>query len=30
VANKPRQAIDGIKVVPVARISDALDYLRGE
>ena len=30
VANKPRQAIDGIKVVPVARISDAVDYLRGQ
>jgi DNA repair protein RadA/Sms len=29
VANKPRQAIEGIKVVPVARISDALDFLRG-
>jgi DNA repair protein RadA/Sms len=29
-ANKPRHAIEGIKVVPVARISDALDYLRGE
>jgi DNA repair protein RadA/Sms len=29
-ANKPRHAIDGIKVVPIARISDALDYLRAE
>jgi DNA repair protein RadA/Sms len=29
-ANKPRHAIDGIKVVTIARISDALDYLRGE
>jgi DNA repair protein RadA/Sms len=28
-ANKPRHAIDGINVVPVARISDAIDYLRG-
>jgi len=27
-ANKPRHAIDGIKVVPVARVSDALDFLR--
>ena len=27
-ANKPRQAIDGIKLIPVARISDALDFVR--
>jgi DNA repair protein RadA/Sms len=29
-ANKPRQAIDGIKVITVARVSDALDWLRSE
>jgi DNA repair protein RadA/Sms len=29
VANKPRHAIEGIKVVPVARVADALDFLRG-
>jgi DNA repair protein RadA/Sms len=27
VANKPRQAVDGIDVVPVARVADALAYL---
>jgi DNA repair protein RadA/Sms len=27
-ANKPKQAIEGLEVVPVARVSDALDYLR--
>ena len=26
--NKPKQAIEGIEVVPVARVADALDYLR--
>jgi DNA repair protein RadA/Sms len=29
-ANKPRQAIDGIEVVPVARVADALDFLRSD
>jgi len=26
--NKPRQAIDGIEIVPVDRVADALDFLR--
>ncbi len=26
--NKPKQSIDGIEVVPVQRVSDALDFLR--
>jgi DNA repair protein RadA/Sms len=26
--NKPRQAVEGIEIVPVARVSDALDFLR--
>ena len=29
LANQPKQAIEGIDVVPVARVSDALDWLRG-
>jgi DNA repair protein RadA/Sms len=28
--NKPKQSIDGIEVVPVQRVSDALDFLRRE
>jgi DNA repair protein RadA/Sms len=26
--NKPRQAVDGIEIVPVERVADALDFLR--
>ena len=26
--NKPKQAIDGIDVVPVERVADALEFLR--
>src|SRR5438034_10178339 len=29
VGNRPRQAIDGIEIVPVTRIEDALERLRG-
>jgi DNA repair protein RadA/Sms len=29
VGNRPRQAIDGIEIVPVTRIGDALERLRG-
>jgi DNA repair protein RadA/Sms len=28
-ANKPRQAVDGMEIVAVARINEALDHLRG-
>ena len=28
ILNKPRQGIEGIEIIPVARVSDALDYLR--
>ncbi|HEX8011846.1 MAG TPA: DNA repair protein RadA [Casimicrobiaceae bacterium] len=29
VGNRPKQAIDGMQIVPVARIADALEHLRG-
>jgi DNA repair protein RadA/Sms len=27
-ANLPKQSVDGVELVPVARVSDALEYLR--